>query len=994
MRPFRSFLLLLLIISCLAGLYYVIPGNFKLPRLYDFFPVLMHYKIAKNSSDSTKYVQEPPDSSLISPTENPSMQPADSIQKVLAFPEIIAKDFDSLNASGRPLRIIFYGDSQIEGDRITSYIRKSLRKKYGGTGPGLLLPLMPVMYTKSVFVRSSSNWKRYNYLSVKNGDYNKKSLGPFMTICRFLPPGVSRKDEKAFVRIVPSQLADSTAGLFDNLRIFYRNSRGTVKVRVKADDKVIFSDSLKSGDSMHELRCGLGRPAEVRIEFEGRVSPDICGISIESEKGVIVDNIPQRGSAGLEFTMVDSADLHDSFRFLNPDLIILHYGLNIVRNVRKEYGFYERGFNRQLERLKVISPGTRLLVISLTDMGFASGDTIKSFPNIASIRNAQEEAAKKAGSGFWDSRQAMGGENSIVKWSKTKPPLAQNDLVHLTNSGSDSLAALLVKDIFSFTDSAKSKAVEVPAGITSMKSQAITTADNLKQNIKEKPGIARSLLLQVFTYDPANSFIFTTPGFWIFLLLVLAGYSLIYRKKKLRNFYLFLISLYFYFKTGGLFLFLLIFITVVDYTCGILIHRSEKRFTRKFFIILSLVSNLGLLAYFKYSAFFTATINSFFGTHLKVFDLLSSVSNSFLGTSFDTSFIILPVGISFFTFQSLSYTLDVYRRKMEPVKNIFDFGFYISFFPHLVAGPIVRASVFMPQLYQEFNLSKREFSHALFMISKGLIKKILISNFIAVAFIDRVFDAPALFSGFENLMAVYGYGLQIYCDFSGYTDIAIGVALILGFRLPINFNSPYKASSITDFWKRWHISLSQWLKDYLYISLGGNRKGKVRTYFNLMVTMLLGGLWHGASIRFIIWGGLHGAGLVIDRIRNSIFGNKGSLKTIGKLLGIFITFNFVNFCWIFFRAGSMDNCLIMLRQIWTSFSPGSYLAVIPAYGQVFLLIVTGYIIHFLPEKIKESYRGLFIRTPLIGRLAFILIIAIVLWQMRTAEVIPFIYFRF
>jgi D-alanyl-lipoteichoic acid acyltransferase DltB (MBOAT superfamily) len=387
-------------------------------------------------------------------------------------------------------------------------------------------------------------------------------------------------------------------------------------------------------------------------------------------------------------------------------------------------------------------------------------------------------------------------------------------------------------------------------------------------------------------------------------------------------------------------------------------------------------------------------LNSLLGTDFKVFDLLSAISNSYLGTSFDTSFIILPVGISFFTFQSLSYTIDVYRKKMEPVKNIIDFGFYVSFFPHLVAGPIVRASVFMPQVYQEFNLTKREFSHSLFMISRGLIKKIIISNFIAVTFVDRIFDAPALYSGFENLMAVYGYGLQIYCDFSGYTDIAIGVALILGFRLPVNFNSPYKASSITDFWKRWHISLSQWLKDYLYISLGGNRKGRVRTYLNLMITMILGGLWHGAALRFIIWGALHGVGLVIDKIRVSIFSGKESFRAIARIAGIIITFNFVNFCWIFFRAESMEDVSIMLRQICTNFSPGSYLTVLPAYGQVFLLIAVGYLVHFLPEKVKESYRGFFIRTPLAGQLVFLLLLAVVLWQMRSTAVMPFIYFRF
>ena len=331
---------------------------------------------------------------------------------------------------------------------------------------------------------------------------------------------------------------------------------------------------------------------------------------------------------------------------------------------------------------------------------------------------------------------------------------------------------------------------------------------------------------------------------------------------------------------------------------------------------------------------------------------------------------------------------------MEPVRNIIDFGFYVSFFPHLVAGPIVRASVFIPQIYKEFRLSRPEFSHALYMISKGLIKKIIISNFIALNLVDRVFDAPSIYSGFENLLAIYGYGLQIYCDFSGYTDIAIGVALILGFRLPVNFNSPYKATSISDFWKRWHISLSQWLRDYLYISLGGNKKGKIRTYLNLMVTMLLGGLWHGASLKFIIWGGLHGIGLVINKIWNVIFKSQAKASWFGRIVSVFITFQFVNFCWIFFRAPDINSVSIMLKQIFSSFSPGSYMTVLPAYSSALLLMSVAYIIHLLPERIKESYRGVFIRTPLVAQLTVIMVIAILLFQMRTAEVMPFIYFRF
>jgi D-alanyl-lipoteichoic acid acyltransferase DltB (MBOAT superfamily) len=918
----------------------------------------------------------------------------DSTTLVPYFPQLLYMHFDSLRRSGSQIRIMYYGDSQIEGDRITSFLRKTLREQYGGSGPGIFLPLMPVMYTKSVSVKSSSNWKRYSYLSYRNKETDTRSLGPLMSFCRYLPSGrVSQRIEEAFVRIAPSQYADSSVSTYGKLRLLYRNSEGRVSIRISAGGKDILSDTLGRGDKTQQLICDLKNSNDVRITFSGKASPDIFGISIESDTGVVVDNIPQRGSAGLEFTMVDEKNLRENYGFLSPDLFVLHYGLNIVRNVRSEYNYYEEGLYRQIRLLRELSPGTPVLIMSLTDMAYSESDSVKSFTNIPDIIKAQKQAADRGGAGFWDSRQAMGGEHSIVLWAGKKSPLAQKDLVHFTYPGADTLSKLLVNSIFSWRDTAKKELQNnIDSLIAVQKIKPLQ--DTLNSKTAAKSGVFKSVVTDLLSYDPGNHFIFTTPGFWLFLLLVLGGYSLVYRKLRLRNIYLFLISLYFYFKTGGLFLLLLIFVTIIDYTCAILINGASTRSRKRFFLVLSLVSNLGLLAYFKYAAFITDSVNTLFGTQIQVFDLLSSLSNASLGTSFDTSFIILPVGISFFTFQSLSYTMDVYRSRMQPVRNIINFGFYVSFFPHLVAGPIVRASVFMPQVYQEYNLSKREFSHSLFMISKGLVKKIIISNFIALNFVDRVFDAPALYSGFENLMAVYGYGLQIYCDFSGYTDIAIGVALILGFRLPINFNSPYKAASITDFWKRWHISLSQWLKDYLYISLGGNRKGKIRTYFNLMVTMLLGGLWHGASLRYVIWGGLHGLGLVADRIFSHIFRRSGKPGWIMQTAGIILTFNFVNFCWIFFRAESMDNASTMLMQMVNSFSPGSWLSVLPAYFSVFLVILTGYIIHYLPERIKESYRGLFIRVPLALQFAFIFVVGLLLFQMRTTDVMPFIYFRF
>jgi alginate O-acetyltransferase complex protein AlgI len=994
MRPLRSFLLLLIFLACFTGLHYIIPANQLFPSIYEFIPAeLITDLISKRKS---------PDSIPKQRSDSVKIISADTIAARDSFPLIteklssdpLEKILDSLRFAEGQVRVIYYGDSQIEGDRITSYLRQTLRKGRGGTGPGLFLPLMPIMYTKSMWLRSSSNWKRYNYLSYKSGEISDRNLGPFMAICRYLPEGeIASEPVKAYVRIRPSKFADSASAKYDVLRIFYGNTKGDVNIAVKADDYKLLSDSLKRGSGYNEIKCQLKDAKDIVIEFEGMVSPDIYGISIESEKGVVVDNIPQRGSAGLEFTMVDKDNLRKSYEKLSPNLFILHYGLNIVKNVRDDYSYYQKGLVRQISLLKEISPLARILVIGVTDMAANEGDSIISYKNIPAIIDAQKLATLKADVAFWDSYKAMGGKSSIIKWAEKKPPLAQKDYIHFTYTGADTLAHMLISSLFNFPGK---DTIQRVTPITPAVNVAIPPVIIIAKNQSDsgEKSIAEKCIESIAGFNPDKAFIFTSPAFWIFFLFVLAGYSLVYKKLPVRNVYLFLVSLFFYYKAGGLFLFILIFVTVIDYTSGFLIYKSKRLSAKRFFVLLSIVSNLGLLGYFKYTGFIINSINELFGTQFKVYDLLSGFSNSILGTSFDISYIILPVGISFFTFQSLSYTIDVYRKKMEPVRSIIDFGFYVSFFPHLVAGPIVRASVFIPQIYQEFRLSKHEFSHALYMISKGLIKKIIISNFIALNLVDRVFDAPSVYSGFENLLAIYGYGLQIYCDFSGYTDIAIGVALILGFRLPVNFNSPYKARSVTDFWKRWHISLSQWLRDYLYISLGGNRKGKIRTYFNLIITMLLGGLWHGASLKFVIWGGLHGIGLVINRIWDSIFKRHKSRSWIGKLLGVFITFQFVNFCWIFFRASDLDNVKIMLKQIFENFSPGSYMTVIPAYSNTLLLMGVAYIIHFLPERTKESYRGLFIKIPLVAQLAVIMLIAILLFQMRTTEVMPFIYFRF
>lgn len=496
-------------------------------------------------------------------------------------------------------------------------------------------------------------------------------------------------------------------------------------------------------------------------------------------------------------------------------------------------------------------------------------------------------------------------------------------------------------------------------------------------------------------YDESRPLIFTEGSFWVFFALLLLGYSLVYRTRYLRTFYLLIFSFFFYFKSSGFFFTLLIFSTVCDYVLGLLISLTETQWKRKVYVAISVIINLSVLSFFKYSYFIADSVNTIFSTNYQAFNFLSSWSNALFGTTYDVSSIVLPVGISFFTFQTISYTVDIYRRKVTPVRNIVDFGFYVSFFPQLVAGPIVRAAEFIPQLYRKYSLTKREFGHAMFLIVNGIIKKVIISDYISINFVDRIFSNPLSYSGFENLLATYGYSVQIYCDFSGYTDIAIGVALLLGFRLPINFNSPYKAVNISDFWHRWHISLSSWLRDYLYIPLGGNKKGVIRTYANLMVTMLLGGLWHGASIRFVVWGGIHGVSLALHKVWLSIFPHgKGRSLLWKRVISAFITFHIVCLSWIFFRADSMDKAISMIRQIVTRFGWQSFLDVVSSYIPSLSLILIALLIHWMPVKWKEFYRGLFIRTPLVVKLIGGLVLAFIIFQVKSADLQPFIYFRF
>jgi alginate O-acetyltransferase complex protein AlgI len=501
-------------------------------------------------------------------------------------------------------------------------------------------------------------------------------------------------------------------------------------------------------------------------------------------------------------------------------------------------------------------------------------------------------------------------------------------------------------------------------------------------------------LREIFLYSDQMPLIFSQ---YLFLFLFTIGFAIFSQLKgriTWRNGYLLIFSLFFYYKSGGLYFWLLILSTIVDFYCGKSIYNSDKKAFRRLMLVVSLVVNLGLLSFFKYSGYFVELTNSIFDTNFKPVNFMAFIANGF-GANFNVNEIILPVGISFYTFQTLSYTIDIYRKQLEPAKNILDFGFFVTFFPQLVAGPIVRASTFLPQIQKRFKLSREEFGAAVFLIMCGLFKKVVISDYISINFVDRVFESPELYIGFSNLMAIYGYSIQIYCDFSGYSDMAIGLAALLGFKLPINFNSPYRSTSITDFWRRWHISLSTWLRDYLYITLGGNRKGKIRMYINLMITMLLGGLWHGAATKFIIWGGLHGLALGFHKLWVKLLPNVASkTSTLSKIVTGIITFHFVAFCWIYFRAESLDQVYSMLNQIAYSFQWSGILERLVEFRQAFALIALGFLIHFIPYKWKDAAKEWYTFIPDLAKAAVFAAVIFITFQAKTADVQPFIYFQF
>ena len=491
------------------------------------------------------------------------------------------------------------------------------------------------------------------------------------------------------------------------------------------------------------------------------------------------------------------------------------------------------------------------------------------------------------------------------------------------------------------------------------------------ENLKEI--LSFDLVKEIFQYSTEKPWFFTEFSFLLVFGIFLLLYAFIVHQNKWKKIYIIAFSLFFYYKSSGPFLGLFVLMILSDYLFAHAIHKNEG-VKKKVLMWFSISYSLSFLLYFKYANFFIGNFNSL------------------LGTSFELHNLFLPIGISFYTFQSISYVLDVYRKEIPPSKNFSDYVFYMTFFPHLVAGPIVRAKDFLPQIVSPQIINQNLYKESLIRIISGLLKKLFIADFLA-KYVDLVHQSPGGYSGGENLLSMYAYSFQIYFDFSGYSDIAIGIALLLGYRLKENFESPYTSPNITIFWRRWHISLSLWLRDYIYIPLGGNRKGIVNTYLFLLLTMLIGGFWHGADWRFIFWGLAHGLALAFHKIWSKYFATRFNFR-FSNVLYMVITFHFVAFCWIFFRATSFDTAFISIQKIFTNTNWIDFAGFWMTRPETSWMLIIATFIVFLPWQIKESCFSYVKKLPAFAYIVLMLIALQIIVQFKDEIVQPFIYFQF
>lgn len=884
---------------------------------------------------------------------------------------------------GGSVRALHYGDSILWGDNVTQQVRKRLLSHFPNGGRGLV----PVTiedgphgdYVLGGLDQSGDGWKVDLLITMQ---YHIMDVGISLRKYTAL-----RDNSWSSLKLWKSEHATGLGILADP-------SKTRLSVRFVLTNNSVVTQTLPRIASSYTLLTNRIPWKEARISV-GR-GATLYGYDIRRGSGVTFSPVIRKGICSHDFPNIGIPAFRRQIADWKPDLFIWHFGKNEAGWDRYTIKGHLSGIDWVITNVRAAWPQADILLVGPGPRMNKYGGPLRLFPSVPEMCSNQLAMAQKYGLGYFDTFAALGGPEGFL--SLVNRGLAMTDYVHLTVKGGDILGNAIADNI-----------------LTAWAGWLKNSDDTSLAGLFTKKEIPEHVAAQ--QQQASSTISFDTVGYGFFLLIVFFAYWLLYYAKLMRVLMLLLASWFFYMTWNPVFIILIIASSVIDYIAGFLIYSAkqhERTWLARFWLVVSLVSNLGLLFFFKYFNLFS----DFLG-QLGVVDGNAGILS-----------LILPAGISFYTFQTMSYSLDIYRGLLKPIRSFLKFNLFVSFFPQLVAGPIVRAREFIPQLIARPRFDPALITNGFFMIMVGLFKKVVISDFLAVNFADRVFASPGIYSPLEVLLGVYAYGLQIYCDFSGYSDIAIGSAAMLGFKLPLNFNSPYKAHNLQDFWHRWHITLSTWLRDYLYIPLGGNRKGNARTYINLAITMLLGGLWHGAAYRFIIWGALHGLGLgfvrwfqrwrdrrAAARVHASADGVllRRPPSVGGRVLGWLLTFHFVMFAWIFFRAPDMAivgeilaklaDLPAMLPDLIGLLNSGFSTAV-SSLGTHFsrvapnvttaiaLALFGGYLLHLVPNRVFERTRTLWMALPAPFQALVLLLFMGLLYKTATAAMVPFIYFQF
>ncbi len=850
------------------------------------------------------------------------------------------------------VRILHYGDSLIWGDCFSIVVKRRFQDDFGDGGRGIV----PVIETLPTTLRDHENTtdpSKFKYYRI----YHEFKTGGVFTLLPDVNRHLGFTGESAVPLSPRSEIAYEAPdglSLWEEVQVYLRAPES------ETPGKESFTVQLDTGDSQIENTLQLEPGAygvaefdtaptgslEISIAESGSAPPYIDGVNLETGGGVAYSTVVRMGTHLAWLRAVPEKNLADGLRMANPDLVIFQYGVNEAASIRGFPEFSGEDFRRQLREalvlFKEILPETDILLIGPPERFLPDDGSLIPFHETLEVRQTQKETARSLSLAFFDTYSFLGGEGHMKVL--VDRGLAMDDYTHLTIRG-----GTLVAD--GFYDTLMKEYRDAPAGRTLSLAENVPAGEDTNRAIQ-----------------------FNSRAYAYFLIIVLGAGLALLRFPQLRFLFLVLASYYFYATWKVWPLVLLVTSTVVDYFLAFRIHNAQKKGERgNAYLVISLACNLGLLFVFKYADFFSGLVNS----------LLDGYG---LETGIPMLDTVLPVGISFYTFQTLSYTIDVWRKEMEPERNFLKFALFVSFFPQLVAGPIVRAKQFLPALKEKarhFMVTHRNLGSGIFLIFTGLVKK-MGADWLAVSIVDRVYANPGMFTTAETLTAVYAYGLQIYGDFSGYTDIAIGSAMLLGFNLVENFRRPYASVSVSDFWRRWHISLGSWFRDYLYISLGGNRQ---RVYLNLFITMVLCGLWHGAGVQFLLWGIFHGLLLIIEGVFKINRG--GGLVGIVRAVRTAVTLHAVLFGWIIFRSDSWETFTGILNNL-AEFSAGA-----PNVGFLLVsIIVVAYGYHFTPPEWKERLRNYWeVQPPYLQGLVAAAMTFLV-YNLAITGGRPFIYFQF